>query len=172
MFNQVGLLTGGTAGFSFLIHYTTGISFGLVFFLSNIPFYWLAFSQMGWTFTLKTFFSVSLVSLMSTFHPITFEVTMFSPFYESLIGGLLMGAGFLFLFRHQASLGGINILVLYLQKKHGIRAGRLQMGIDVIIVMTSLVVITPKALFASILGAVILNLVITLNHRPGRYVAM
>ena len=33
MFNQVGLFTGGTAGLAFLIHYATGFSFGIVFFL-------------------------------------------------------------------------------------------------------------------------------------------
>jgi hypothetical protein len=42
LFNQAGLLTGGTAGLAFLIHYRTGLSFGSVFFLVNLPFYWLA----------------------------------------------------------------------------------------------------------------------------------
>ena len=83
-----------------------------------------------------------------------------------------MGVGFVVLFRHQASLGGINILVLYLQDKHGFRAGKLQMGMDVLIVMTSLFRVSPMALLASIHGAVMLNLAIALNHRPGRYMAV
>ena len=83
-----------------------------------------------------------------------------------------MGVGFVVLFRHQASLGGINILVLYLQDKHGFRAGKLQMGMDVLIVMTSLFIVSPMALLASIHGAVMLNLAIALNHRPGRYMAV
>jgi uncharacterized membrane-anchored protein YitT (DUF2179 family) len=32
LFNQAGLLTGGTAGLAFLIHYRTGLSFGTSFF--------------------------------------------------------------------------------------------------------------------------------------------
>jgi uncharacterized membrane-anchored protein YitT (DUF2179 family) len=172
MFNQAGLLTGGTAGLSFLIHYSTGWPFGVVFFLINLPFYWLAWRRMGWRFTLKTFCSVALVSFLSSLHPKLLQLSTLTPFYVALIGGLLMGVGFVVLFRHQASLGGINILALYLQDKHGFRAGKIQMGMDVLIVMTSLFVVSPMALLASILGAVMLNLAIALNHRPGRYMAV
>ncbi len=172
MFNQTGLITGGTAGLSFLIHYSTGISFGLVFFVINLPFYWLAWRRMGWRFTLKTFCSVALVSVMSGLHPKLLQLSALTPFYVAVIGGLLMGVGFVVLFRHQASLGGINILVLYLQDKYGLRAGKLQMGMDVLIVLLSLFVVSPMALLASILGAVMLNLAIALNHRPGRYMAV
>lgn len=172
MFKQAGLLTGGTAGLSFLIHYSTGLSFGLVFFVINLPFYWLARQCMGWRFTLKTFCSVALVSVMSSLHPKLLQLNALTPFYVAVIGGLLMGVGFIVLFRHQASLGGINILVLYLQDKYGIRAGKLQMGMDILIVMLSLFVVSPMALLASILGAVMLNLAIALNHRPGRYIAV
>ena len=84
----------------------------------------------------------------------------------------MMGVGFVVLFRHQASLGGINILALYLQQTRGIRAGKLQMGLDFCIVLASLAVVSPLALGASILGAFALNLAISLNHRPGRYVAV
>jgi uncharacterized membrane-anchored protein YitT (DUF2179 family) len=175
LFNQAGLLTGGTAGLAFLIHYRTGLSFGTVFFLVNLPFYWLAWKRMGWRFTLKTFCSVALVSLFSGLHPKLVhlvDVNMLTPFYVALIGGLLMGVGFIVLFRHQASLGGINILALYLQQTRGIRAGKIQMGLDFVIVLASLAVVTPLALAASILGAFALNLAISLNHRPGRYMAM
>jgi uncharacterized membrane-anchored protein YitT (DUF2179 family) len=172
MFNQAGLLTGGTAGLSFLIHYSTGLPFGLVFFLINLPFYWLAWRRMGWRFTLKTFCSVALVSVLSGVHPKLLQLAALTPFYVAVIGGLLMGVGFVVLFRHQASLGGINILVLYLQDKYGFRAGKLQMGMDILIVMTSLFVVSPMALAASILGAIMLNLAIALNHRPGRYMAV
>ena len=82
-----------------------------------------------------------------------------------------MGVGFVVLFRHQASLGGINILALYLQQTRGIRAGKLQMGLDITIVLASLTVVTPMALITSILGAFALNLAISLNHRPGRYMS-
>ncbi len=172
LFNQAGLFTGGTAGLAFLIHYASDYSFGSVFFVLNLPFYWLAWKRMGWRFTLKTFISVGLVSVMSGLHPKMVQLSQLTPFYVALIGGSLMGVGFIVLFRHQASLGGINILTLYLQEKHGLRAGKIQMGIDLCIVLASFLLVSPIAMLASVLGAVVLNLAIMLNHRPGRYLAV
>ncbi|OGG44194.1 MAG: hypothetical protein A3F84_16625 [Candidatus Handelsmanbacteria bacterium RIFCSPLOWO2_12_FULL_64_10] len=172
MFNQAGLLTGGTAGLAFLLHYATKVSFGTAFFIINLPFYILAFKRMGLRFTFKTFCAVALVSVFSGLHPKFVQFSSLTPFYIALIGGFLMGTGFIVLFRHQASLGGVNILSLYLQDKYGIRAGKLQMAVDVAIVLASLLVVNLTALLASMLGAVALNLVIMLNHRPGRYMAV
>ena len=172
LFKQAGLFTGGTAGMAFLIHYASGIDFGWIFFLVNLPFYWFAIKRMGWKFTLKTFISVALVSVMSGLHPMVVQLSTLTPYYAAIIGGSLMGVGFIVLFRHQASLGGINILTLYLQDKYGIRAGKLQMGLDLCIVLASYMVVSPIAMIASIMGAVVLNLAIMLNHRPGRYMAV
>lgn len=55
LFKVAGLLTGSTAGLAFLVFYLTGVPFGAVFFVINLPFYYLAFRRMGWRFTLKTF---------------------------------------------------------------------------------------------------------------------
>ncbi|HTN67202.1 MAG TPA: YitT family protein [Burkholderiaceae bacterium] len=172
MFNQAGLLTGGTAGLAFLIHYASGIAFGPIFFVINLPFYVLAFKRMGTQFTVKTFCAVGLVSLFSGLHPQFVQFDVLEPFYAAVIGGLLIGTGILILFRHRASLGGVNILALYLQDRHGIRAGKLQMSVDVAIVLASLLLVSFSALLASVLGAIALNLVIALNHRPGRYMAV
>lgn len=172
LFKQAGLFTGGTAGISFLIHYATGISFGLIFFLINLPFYWFAWKRMGWRFTLKTFCAVALVAIFSDIHPYMLQLGHIPALYSALIGSSIMGVGFIVLFRHQASLGGFNILALYLQEKHGIRAGKLQMILDVIILVVSLSVVNINIVLISILGAVILNMAIMLNHRPGRYMAV
>ena len=60
LFGQAGLLTGGTAGIAFLIRYSTGMDFGLAFFLVNLPFYLFAWRRMGPAFTFKTFVAVVL----------------------------------------------------------------------------------------------------------------
>jgi uncharacterized membrane-anchored protein YitT (DUF2179 family) len=87
------------------------------------------------------------------------------------MGGLLMGAGFLMLFRHRASLGGVGILALYLQESRGWRAGRVQMAIDCAIVAAAILTVEPMRVIWSLLGAVALNLILAVNHKPGRYVA-
>jgi uncharacterized membrane-anchored protein YitT (DUF2179 family) len=78
----------------------------------------------------------------------------------------------LMLFRHRASLGGLNVLVLYLQERFGWRAGKVQMALDSLIVLGGLVVADVPRVALSVLGAVVLNLTLAINHRPGRYLAV
>nr|WP_024965986.1 YitT family protein [Pantoea sp. IMH] len=169
LLKTAGALTGSTAGIAFLMSYLTQTSFGIAFFIINIPFYWLAVKRMGWPFTLKTFAAVGLVSLFSQLHPLFIHFSAINPFYATLFGNVIMGIGFIVLFRHKASLGGVNILALWLQDRYGIRAGKLQMGVDTCVVLASLFVVPLPMLAASIAGALILNLIIAMNHRPGRY---
>lgn len=170
MFKQAGLLTGSTAGIAFLLHYQTGLSFGLAFFLINIPFYWLAWKRMGKVFTIRTFIAVSLLSLFTGLHGQFLDFGTLNPLYSGLIGGLMMGMGFIALFRHKASLGGINILALFLQDRYGLRAGKFQLGLDFVILFASLFLVSWQALLGSLVGAAAMNLVIGFNHRPDRYV--
>lgn len=44
------------------------------------------------------------------------------------------------------------------------------MAVDSCVVLASLFVVNLPVLLASVAGAVILNLIIAMNHRPGRYV--
>jgi uncharacterized membrane-anchored protein YitT (DUF2179 family) len=172
MFATAGLLTGGTAGLAFLIHYATGWRFGVVFFVLNLPFYFLALRAMGWTFTLKTFCAIAALSVFSELMPLALRFDFLQPVYAGVMGGFLIGAGLLMLFRHKASLGGINILVLYLQERRGWRAGKVQMAIDCLIVLAAFAIVEPWQVAVSVLGAVALNLVVAVNHRPGRYLGV
>lgn len=172
MFGHSGLLTGGTVGIAFLIHYATGWNFGLVLFLINLPFYGLAWQRMGKVFTLKTFTAVGLLSVFVNLLPKLVSFQSLSPVFTAVMGGLLMGAGMLMLFRHRASLGGFNVLVLYLQERFGWRAGRIQMGFDCAIVLGSFALVDWQHVALSVLGAVMLNQTLATNHRAGRYVTL
>jgi uncharacterized membrane-anchored protein YitT (DUF2179 family) len=172
MFGRAGLLAGGTAGLAFLIHYATGWRFGAVFFAINLPFYWLAWRAMGLAFTFKTFCAVAALSLFTELMPLVLRFDALQPLYAGVMGGFLVGAGLLMLFRHNASLGGINILALYLQQQRGWRAGKVQMAIDCVIVLAALALVEPWLIAVSVLGAVALNLVVAVNHRPGRYLGV
>ena len=130
IYGKAGLVTGGTVGLSFFLHYASGISFGRLFFVLNLPFYTLSVKKMGWKFTIKTFCAVLLLAGWSEMMPSVLQLDGLNPLYAAVIGGLLMGVGLLILFRHKSSLGGINILVLFLQERFGVRAGLVQLGID------------------------------------------
>ena len=94
------------------------------------------------------------------------------PLFAAVGGGLLAGAGFLILFRHHASLGGLNVLVLWLQERQGWRAGQVQMGIDLAILLAATPWLDARRLGLSVLGAAALNFALAVNHKPGRYMAV
>ncbi|MGE5622836.1 MAG: YitT family protein, partial [Bacillota bacterium] len=142
MLGKAHLITGGTVGLAFLLHYFTGISFGKLFFTINLPFYYLAVKKMGWQFTIKTFSAILLLSGMSELLPLVFSMDSIHPAYAAAMGGLLCGVGLLVLFRHKASLGGFNVLVLYLQERYGLRAGAVQLALDGAILLASLPMIS------------------------------
>ncbi|BDI03136.1 YitT family protein [Sphaerotilus microaerophilus] len=171
MYRHAGLLSGGTSGLAFLGHYASGARFGVWFFLLNLPFYWLAWRRMGRAFTFKTFAAVGLLSLEVELLPQWIGFEHLAPLYASVMGGMLMGTGFLILFRHRASLGGVGILALVLQEERGWRAGHVQMAVDAVIVTAALFIVPWPQVLISIGGAVALNMVLAVNHRPGRYVA-
>jgi len=172
MFRSCGLLTGGTAGIAFLLHYATGWNLGLIFFIINLPFYGLAVRKMGKQFTLKTFAAVALLAILTNLLPLWIGFVLLNPAFAAVLGGWLMGTGMLILFRHHASLGGFNVLVLHLQEKRGWRAGRIQMVLDCSIVMISFSLVDWKQVALSILGAVAMNQTLATNHREGRYMAI
>lgn len=169
LFQKAGMLTGGTSGVTLLLHYATGVRFGILYFLVNLPFYIFAVRAMGWAFTIKTFISVVLLSVYSEFLPRYIDIAWIHPIFAGVLGGLLAGAGLLMLIRHKASLGGLGVLALWLQDRRGWRAGKVQLAIDGLIGAAALFVIAPAQLALSALGAVLLNIVIAVNHRPGRY---
>lgn len=171
LFRQAGLMTGGTVGLAFLAHYATGAGFGGLFFLINLPFYGLAYRRLGWRFTLKTLAAVSLLAALSEQLPHWIELRSVTPVFAAVAGGLLAGAGFIMLFRHRASLGGLNILVLWLQDRFGWRAGVVQFGIDSTLLLSSWPWVDGQRMALSVLAAAAMNFALAVNHRPGRYMA-
>jgi uncharacterized membrane-anchored protein YitT (DUF2179 family) len=172
LFKQAGMTTGGTVGLAFLAFYATHLPFGLLFFAFNLPFYWLAWKRMGTAFTLKTFIAVALASALIEAMPHWLALQAVNPWFAAIAGGLLVGAGLIILFRHHASLGGINVLVLYLQESRGWRAGIVQASIDGAILAASLAFVPAEKLALSVTGMLAMNAALAINHRPGRYMAM
>ncbi|MGI9151620.1 MAG: YitT family protein [Limnohabitans sp.] len=168
-FRQSGLITGGTTGLALLIHYPTGWRYGTVMFVINLPFYVFGYKALGPWFTAKTFVSVGLLSLWVEVIPQWFTIAQIDPIFGAVAGGVLAGTGILILIRHVASLGGISILAIYLQKTRNWRAGAVQMGFDTAILAIGFWVLEAPQVIVSMVGALALNAVIAVNHRKGRY---
>ncbi len=168
---HLGLVTGQTAGLAVLIAYATGWQFGPVFFVINIPFYLLGYLRMGLAFTLKTFAAVALLSGLSLLLPGWVAFASLNPLFGAVLFGFLSGSALLALFRHGASLGGIGILALIAQDRLGWRAGWVQLGFDALLFVAALVLLRdPLVIAYSFIGALVVNLVIAINHRRDRYI--
>lgn len=169
LFQHASLLTGGVAGAAFLVHYGTGWSFGAVFWVLNLPFYWFAWRRIGRSFTLRTFAAVGLLSLFSELLPSLITIESVQPIYAGLMAGLLAGIGILILFRHNASLGGVGIIATWVQQRGIVSAGRFQMIVDAAIMGIAFTMLPPGRIAISVLAAAALNLMLAVNHKPGRY---
>ncbi|PYB77630.1 MULTISPECIES: YitT family protein [Rhizobium] len=169
---KVGLLTGGMAGLAFVLHYWSGWSFGLLFFLLNLPFYILSLRRVGLDFTIKTFIAVGLTSFLVEIESRFLLIESIAPLWAAVLGGLLLGFGLLALYRHRASLGGLGILAVYIQDRFGIRAGLVQLAFDLCVMALAFAVVSPGVVLYSVIGAVVLNLFLAINHRSDRYIAL
>ncbi|MDQ1847954.1 YitT family protein [Gemmobacter fulvus] len=168
---HLGLVTGQTAGLAVLISYATGWAFGPVFFVVNIPFYLIGWLRIGGMFTLKTFAAVAALSGLTMVMPGWVSFATLNPVFGAVLFGFLSGAALLALFRHGASLGGVGIVALMVQDRFGIRAGWVQLGFDAVLFAVALSLRDVQTVAISFLGAVVVNLVIAINHRRDRYVA-
>jgi len=171
LIQSVGAVTGGTAGLSLLVSYWTRLPFEVLFVLVNLPFFGLALSKKGIGFTLRSLGCVIAVSAMTRVHADLLPLDGLDTVYGVVAGNLLVGLGLLVIFRHGASLGGFNVLALLLQERLNLRAGYVQMGLDVSVILLALFVVSPATVLLSALGAVVLNIILAFNHRPGRYLA-
>ncbi len=168
---HLGFVTGQTAGLAVLISYMTGWSFGAVFFVINLPFYWFGYRRMGLRFVIKTFIAVAALSVFAQVLPRYVSFESLNPALGAVLFGFVSGSALLALFRHGASLGGVGIMALYLQDKTGFKAGWTQLIFDACVFGIALLVRDWHTVAWSALGALVINLVIALNHRRDRYIA-
>lgn len=134
------VVTGGTAGLSLSASYFFDLPFALLFFLINLPFYIFSVLRMGWNFTLWTIFAVTVLSSMT-------GLLQWVPYFElpmwlgAIVGGFIIGIGLSMLFMNGASLGGANILALFLQKRYGFNPGKANFIFDATVVLTSIMTV-------------------------------
>ena len=112
---------------------------------------------------------MAVLAAQSELVPALVSFEHLDPVFAAVMAGLLAGTGILILIRHGASLGGMTILALYLQKRRGWRAGWVQMALDCAILSLAFLALPIDKIALSVLGAAALNFVIAVNHRPDRY---
>lgn len=154
------LVTGGVPGLALGVSYLLGVPFSLIYLVISIPFYILSIMRMGWNFTLWTGFAAVSLSFMT-------DLDRYLPAFivpdwaGAILGGVFLGFCLSFLFLNGASLGGVNILVLYLHKRFGWDPGKTTFIIDSTITIFGIYAVGLWKGMYSILSVVILSAIIS-----------
>ncbi|MED2973237.1 MULTISPECIES: YitT family protein [unclassified Fictibacillus] len=130
------LTFGGTAGISTLLTFSTGISWGVWFFVINLPFFILSVKRLGISFSVYTLLCISLISLINEFLKIAPSPGM-HPLLIAIASGLIIGTGVVLVLNNGASLGGIHILAVYMDQHLSINRGKTLFLTDFIIVISA-----------------------------------
>ena len=108
---------------SIILSYLTKINLGLLIFIINIPFFFLAFNKIGKKFVLQTFYAIGMLALalnvFTTHHlPSTNDLLL-----STVFGGIILGTGVGLVLKNEGSLDGTEIMSLVLSKKYGLSVG-------------------------------------------------
>ena len=169
LFKKAGIVAGGTTGLALLASYYFDYSLGTLFFIINLPFYFIALFRVGLIFFAKTLCTVMLASLLIDNLDSLIHIEIINRFFASILAGLFCGVGILILLRHNSSVGGFTILVRYVQDNFNISGGKLLLGIDSCIMLLSLYLFNLETVMYSAIALMMVNLVLIFNNKPGRY---
>ncbi len=126
------IIDGGVIGISLLINYLTGMGFGILVLIINIPFLLSGYRRLGKGFLIASLFSIVTLAIAERFlhhiEPITDE-----PLLATVFGGLILGAGVGIVIRNAGALDGTEILGIIISKTFPFSVGEFVMFINIFI---------------------------------------
>lgn len=136
-----GIIPGGATGIATAINYLTGFPIGALVLLINIPLLILAYFFIGHKFTWYTLFTIIMFTIFNDIIYPLFPVYKGDILIAGIFGGALLGAGIGLIFSTDGSTGGIDIVVLIIQKKFPhLSVGGVMKVIEIIIILCAALV--------------------------------
>ena len=141
---------GGVYGISIMIHHLTkgvfelfpqGLPIGVLSLCMDIPITLLGMKIIGAGFGLKTVIGFTSMSLSTTLLEFTWGYNPLvenEPLLSAVFGGLLIGIGSGLVFKAKASSGGTDAIAAMLSKFTRQPLGKLQIGVDAVVVLMSI----------------------------------
>jgi len=132
------LLSGGVSGVSLIIQYLLHIPSGIIVLALNIPLFILSIKELDKEFTFLTiagtiFNSIFLI-LTRNISNLFFTKDML---LSCIYGGVINGAAIGLVFSNHGSLGGTDIISMYIRKNFYLELGKVSFGINLLIVSFS-----------------------------------
>lgn len=166
LLSSARLITGGLSGIALLISYFVPIEAGILLMILSVPFFLLAGRAMGRSFLIKTVAASLCLSILSGLTPLAIHIDVLSKPIAALAAGAMLGMGTLSLARHGAGVGGFGALFLWIERRHGVNPGKIQLGIDTLIFTASCAIIAPADLLWSALATLTGSAILILWQRP------
>lgn len=146
------VIDGGIIGISMMLNYKTGFNLGIIIFLLNLPFIFLAWTNLGKMFVLQTFYSVTALGLATTYFVSLHYTVISDSLLVVIFGGIILGVGVGLILRNSASLDGTEILSIKLSKKFSfLSIGEFLMGFNLLIYTAAIFVFDIEQAMYSII---------------------
>ncbi|WP_068673001.1 YitT family protein [Oceanobacillus sp. Castelsardo] len=126
------IIDGGVIGVSLLINHLSGINFGILVLIINIPFLIAGYRRIGRELLFSSLFSIITLSIMEGFLQ-RFNTITDEPLLATVFGGLLLGAGVGIVIRNSGALDGTEILGILVTKNMPFSVGEFVMFINIFI---------------------------------------
>jgi len=124
-------LDGGVTGISLITAELTNLPLSLLIVIINIPFQFLAFSNVGRTFAIKSMISIILLAIALLFIP-DMSITS-DKLLIAIFGGFFLGLGIGLVLRGGSVIDGTEVLAVFMSKKLPLTIG------DVILIFNILI---------------------------------
>lgn len=136
------VVIGGLVGVGSLIYFVSGIPVAISSYVLNLVLLAMAFRIVGKQFVIRTVFGATIMSgLIGVMQPMFTEpLIQQQTFMNLIIGGILCGFGIGFVFTHNGSTGGTDIVAAMVAKKTNVSIGRMMIYCDFLIISSSYLV--------------------------------
>ncbi len=166
-----GLYSGGVMGSCQLLRnlflYCSGMELGqmdlagIIYYAFNIPVFLLGIKILGKKYMASTIITVTAMSVFLSVIPIWQKPLMQNDlFVSSVLGGALAGVGIGMVLHYNSTMGGMDIISLFLMKKNrNISMGKVYLGVNILVYGICTILYSPRIGVYSLVYAVVSSFV-------------
>lgn len=137
------IVAGGVTGIAMIINAVTHWPVGVMVIIMNVPLFLISWRHFGLEYMLASLLGMGLSSVLVDAFSLSGTVLTHDPMLAAIIGGVIKGAGLGIIYYHNASTGGIDIVIKFLRQRYN----HIQFGTIMLIVDAAIVVV-----YAMVLG--------------------
>ncbi|GGI99017.1 membrane protein [Alicyclobacillus cellulosilyticus] len=126
------IIDGGITGIAIILSHFTHMRLGLFLFALNLPFLLVGYQQIGRTFAVSTFFSITVLSFTASLLVPVPGLTD-DPLLAAVFGGIILGAGVGLIIRAGGSSDGTEVIAILVNRSSPWSIGQIVMFINVFI---------------------------------------